>query len=207
MGVVVRRLYTCSTDVLSHVRIHSACLDKRPFDSAGQTYQSGILRSASYCAHCKRFSPPVSSIVRSASEPSQKTCGHNYCILSLSTCCACTDRRPGTASYSLALTWGGTYWSMYCSSCRHFHDHPPLPQVTGSAREITVKTRGPVKSEKAESAMLEAREFKIDESRGTNLDKGGELEAEILVTKHRKECKLAVLLIFSHCPCCSDAAH
>ncbi|KIM77961.1 hypothetical protein PILCRDRAFT_607034 [Piloderma croceum F 1598] len=53
------------------------------------------------------------------------------------------------------------------------------------------KTRSPVESEKAESAMLEAREFRIDEGRRTKMDKGGELEgleAEMLVTKHTKEC-------------------
>ena len=90
---------------------------------------------------------------------------------------------------------------------------PPLPQVAGCTRDITVNTQSPVENEKAESTMLKVHKFKIDESQRTKMDKGGELdgpEAEILVTKQRKKCKKckpAVLFIFSNSPCCSDPAH
>ncbi|KIM90054.1 hypothetical protein PILCRDRAFT_812864 [Piloderma croceum F 1598] len=160
------------------------CLDTRPFNAGGymhyvdgRGWQSGSLRSASYCAHCRQNppsslsslplsatpqhqesrhqpaattvslrdpfvgSPAASSVLASHSphimstpEPLRKRCGHDYCILSIPTCCACLDRRPHTASYPLyidgqGITSTGTRSSMYCSPCRDFHN-PSRPTTT-----------------------------------------------------------------------------
>jgi hypothetical protein len=143
----------------------------------GQGWQSGSLRSASYCPHCRQNppsslsslplsatpqhqesrhppaattvslrdpfvgSPAVSSVlashsplIMSTSEPSRKRCGHDYCVLSIPTCCACSDRRPHTAAYPLyidgqGITSTGTRSSMYCSPCRDFHNPSPSPTI------------------------------------------------------------------------------
>ena len=102
------------------------------FQASGQRRQDNTQYPAAAA------STPVISEVRAAlpSQPSpfnsassRKTCGHNYCGLSIPTCCACTDRRPLTASYpqyidGQGLTSTGRRWSTYCPPCRDYHNAP-----------------------------------------------------------------------------------
>jgi Zinc finger, C3HC4 type (RING finger) len=166
----------------------------------GQGWQSGSLRSANYCPHCRQnpplspsslptsatpqqqesrhppaastvslrdsfVAPPVASSVlashspriTSRPEPPRKSCGHDYCILSIPTCCACSDHQPHTATYPLYIdgqgnTSAGTRSSMYCSPCRDFHNpsrpttthepgrHSAFPAMSERQRSILIRT-------------------------------------------------------------------
>ena len=95
---------------------------------------------------------------------------------------------------------------MYCSPCRHLHDHPPLPKVTVKAREIVYQTQSPAKDEKPKPGIQEVGELKIDEGSRIKVEEEGEFECQeiaILVTARGKDCRCSVFLENM----CSDPTH
>jgi hypothetical protein len=80
-------------------------------------------------------------------------------VLSIPSCCACTDRRPHTETYpiyidGLGITSNGRRWSMYCSPCQDFHRPPPV--AGGTHDHATVRSIAPTLSEQQQTRLTRA---------------------------------------------------
>jgi hypothetical protein len=147
--------------------IRLACLDKRPPDLAGDVHHvhgqlPRTMRSVNYCPHCKQNPPSIPLRHPSVPERLRKTCGHEYCDLSIPTCCTCTDGRPHNTSYPLHISGVGksrARWSMYCVPCRDVGNNTQSPVQNGDV-----------------NVVQEGWDLMIDEGTGVKDKDGGEFE-------------------------------
>ncbi|KZT50675.1 hypothetical protein CALCODRAFT_558984 [Calocera cornea HHB12733] len=136
----------------------------------------GGSRSSTYCTSCRNTKPvfmarpsrPSKSAYRQSTRQAKassksstvprgpriqipvgpyKECGHLYCHLTLSTCCACADKRPYDG-WETAYVDGkgltpvqGRTTTGYCPACRRRKEHPPSQSYRATIHDLPAPAR------------------------------------------------------------------